>query len=60
MANEKRGPGRPAGREFTHQMRVPMRPADFEKLSDLAAAEGKSVAEIVRTLIDRYLRRHVI
>ena len=37
--------------------RVPMRPETWERLSEAAEAEGKSAAEIIRGLVDRYLKR---
>lgn len=57
MANEKKPRGRPAGREFTHHLRVPVSEDMREKLFAATEADGKSAAEIVRELIDRFLRR---
>lgn len=58
MANEiKRPRGRPAGREFTHMARVPMKPETWERLQSVAGEQNKSAAQVVRELIDRYLKR---
>lgn len=57
MHNEKKPRGRPAGREFTHRMPVMMKPETFEQLQHAAAEEGRSAADVVRELIDRWLKR---
>lgn len=57
MANEKKPHGRPAGRRFTHHLRVPVEPTMRDELAAAAEAEGKPAAEIVRELIAKWLRR---
>lgn len=61
MAIEKRGRGRPKGSgtggEFTHQARVPMKPETWERLQAEAAKDSRSAADVVRELVDRWLKR---
>ena len=61
MANEKkvekRPRGRPPGRKFSHIAHIPFEPEAWERLRAAAEVEGKSAAEIIRNLVDRYLKR---
>ena len=50
---EKRRPGRPAGRTYVHQARVPMTPQMWLELSMYAEQDGRSVASLMRELAGR-------
>ena len=52
--------GRPPGREYTHIVRVPMRPETWAALCDVANEDDKGVAELIRELVDRYLKRRLM
>lgn len=54
----KRKLGRPPGRKFTHGTRIMMEPEKWERLCSLAAEQGRPTSDIIRELIDRYLKRH--
>ena len=49
----KRSVGRPLGRDYTDQIRVPLRPEDRLQIDQLAEWLGLSRAEIVRDAVER-------
>ena len=55
--DQKRGRGRPPGRDYTHIARIPLRPETWQDLSEVAEEAGESAAARVRRLIDEDLKK---
>jgi predicted DNA-binding protein len=61
MSNEKkvgkRSAGRPAGREYTARLQILVTPETRAALDARADSEGRARSDVVRELIEKYLRR---
>ena len=53
----KKPRGRPPGRTYEHLARIPMKVEMWEQLGEAAEQEDTSASEIVRRLVEQYLRR---